>query len=42
MRAGGQTSVKEYYDVTHIVFIHSEQSYGIVEKLGAWASIAKI
>jgi hypothetical protein len=33
--------VKEYYDVTHIVFIHSEQCYGMVEKLGAWASIVK-
>jgi hypothetical protein len=31
--------VKEYYDTTHIVFIHSEQCYGTVEKLGAWASI---
>ncbi len=33
--------MKEYYDVTHIVFIHSEQCYGMVEKLGAWASIVK-
>jgi len=33
--------VKEYYDVTHIVFIHSEQCYGMVENLGAWASIVK-
>lgn len=31
--------MKEYYDTTHIVFIHSEQKYGTVEKLGAWASI---
>jgi hypothetical protein len=31
--------VKEYYDTTHIVFIHAEQCYGTVEKLGAWASI---
>ena len=33
--------MKEYYDTTHIVFIHSEQCYGMVEKLGAWASIVK-
>ena len=31
----------EYYDTTHIVFIYSEQSYGTVEKLGAWASMVK-
>ena len=30
--------MKEYYDTIHVVFIHSEQSYGTVEKLGAWAS----
>jgi hypothetical protein len=33
--------VIEYYDTTHIVFIYSEQSYGTVEKLGAWASMVK-
>ena len=33
--------MKEYYDTTHIVFIHSEQCSGTVEKLGAWASIVK-
>lgn len=33
--------MKEYYDTTHIVFIHSEQCYGTVEKLGAWASIVR-
>ena len=33
--------VKEYYDTTHIVFIHSEQCHGTVEKLGAWASTVK-
>jgi hypothetical protein len=33
--------VKEYYDTTHIVFIYSEQKYGTVEKLGAWASTVK-
>jgi hypothetical protein len=33
--------VKEYYDTTHIVFIHSEQCNGVVEKLGAWASTVR-
>ena len=33
--------VKEYYDTTHVVFIHAEQTHGIVEKLGAWASMVK-
>jgi hypothetical protein len=33
--------VREYYDTTHIVFIHAEQCYGTVEKLGAWASVVK-
>jgi hypothetical protein len=33
--------VKEYYDVIHIVYIHSEKIYGSVEKLGAYASIVK-
>ena len=33
--------MKEYYDVIHIVFIHSEQCYGAVEKLGAFASMVK-
>jgi hypothetical protein len=33
--------VKEYYDTTHVVFIHSEESYGIVESLGAFASMVK-
>jgi hypothetical protein len=31
--------VKEYYDTTHVVFIHAEQVCGVVENLGAWASI---
>ena len=31
--------MKEYYDVTHIVFLHSEECYGTVEKLGAFASM---
>ena len=33
--------MKEYYDTTHIVFIHSEQCYGTVEKLGAFASVVR-
>lgn len=33
--------MKEYYDTTHIVYIYSEQLYGTVEKLGAWASTVK-
>lgn len=33
--------MKEYYDTTHIVFIHSEQCHGTVETLGAWASLVK-
>lgn len=31
--------MKEYYDVIHIVYIHSENCYGTVERLGAFASI---
>lgn len=33
--------MKEYYDVVHIVYIHSENCYGTVEKLGAYASVVK-
>ncbi len=33
--------MREYYDTTHVVFIHPEQCYGTVEKLGAWASIVR-
>ena len=33
--------MKEYYDVVHIVYIHSEQCYGSVEQLGAYASMVK-
>ena len=33
--------MKEYYDVIHVVYIHSEECHGTVEKLGAWASIVK-
>jgi hypothetical protein len=36
-----ESLVIEYYDTTHIVFIHSEQCHGTVEKLGAWASVVK-
>ena len=35
------SQVKEYYDVTNIVFIHSEKLYGSIEKLGAFASVVK-
>ena len=31
--------MKEYYDVINVVYIHSEECHGTVEKLGAWASI---
>ena len=33
--------MKEYYDVVHIVYIHSENVYGTVEKMGAYASVVK-
>jgi hypothetical protein len=33
--------VKEYYDVTNVVYIHSEKVFGSVEKLGAFASLVK-
>ena len=33
--------MKEYYDVISVVYIHSEECHGTVEKLGAWASIVK-
>lgn len=33
--------MKEYYDVVHIVYIHSENCYGTVEKMGAYASVVK-
>ena len=33
--------MKKYYDTTHIVYIYSEEVYGTVEKLGAWASTVK-
>lgn len=33
--------VKEYYEVVNVVFIHSEQLYGTVESLGAYASLVR-
>lgn len=33
--------MKEYYDVIYIVYIHSENCYGTVEKLGAYASVVR-
>ena len=33
--------MKEYYDVVHVVYIHSEQCHGTVEKLGAFASMVE-
>lgn len=33
--------MREYYDVTHIVYIYSESCYGMVEKMGAYASEVK-
>lgn len=33
--------MKEYYDTTHIVFIHAEDLHGTVEKLGAYASTVR-
>lgn len=33
--------MKEYYDITYVVFIHAEDLHGTVEKLGAYASIVK-
>ncbi len=33
--------MKEYYDVVHIVYIHSDKCYGAVEKLGAYASMVR-
>ncbi len=33
--------MREYYETTYVVFIHSEQCNGMVEKLGAFASLVK-
>lgn len=33
--------MESYYETINIVFIHPEQLYGTVEKLGAFASIVK-
>ena len=31
--------MKEYSDVIYIVWLHDEQCYGMLEKLGAFASV---
>lgn len=33
--------MKEYYDRVIIVFIHEDNVYGTVDKLGAYASVVK-
>jgi hypothetical protein len=33
--------VREYSDVIYIVWMHDEQIYGMLEKLGAYASMVK-
>jgi hypothetical protein len=33
--------VREYYDRVAIAFIHEENCYGTVEKLGVYASVVK-
>ena len=33
--------MREHYDIVYIVWLHDEQSYGMLEKLGAYASIVK-
>lgn len=33
--------MREYYDVVYIVWIHDEQCYGMLENLGAYASVVK-
>jgi hypothetical protein len=33
--------VREYSDVIYIVWLHDEQCYGMLEKLGAFASMVK-
>ena len=33
--------VKEYYDRVAIAYIHDENCYGTVEKLGVYASVVK-
>jgi hypothetical protein len=33
--------VKEYYEIINVVFIHSLNVYGTIEKMGAYASVVK-
>ena len=33
--------MREHYDITYIVWLHDEQCYGMLEKLGAFASVVK-
>jgi len=33
--------VEEYYDIINVVFIHEENVYGTVDKLGAFASVVQ-
>jgi hypothetical protein len=33
--------VREYSDVIYVVWLHDEQCYGMLEKLGAFASVVK-
>lgn len=33
--------MREYYETISIVFIHSSQVYGTIEKLGAYASVVR-
>ena len=33
--------MREYSDVIYIVWLHDEQRYGMLEKLGAFASVVK-
>lgn len=35
------SQVKEYYDRVAIAYIHDENCYGTVEKLGVYASVVK-
>jgi len=36
-----ESQVKEYYEIINIVYLHSMQLYGTVEKMGAYASLVK-
>ncbi len=33
--------MEEYYDIINVVFIHEENVYGTVDKLGAFASVVQ-